>query len=774
MSEFFKKWTLFNKAPLEFQKYIILFWKFVLGGIGFIILLFILAGIGAFGKMPNFKTLENPENNLATQIIGSDEQIIGTFAVENRTPAHYSELPKNLVEALVATEDERFYEHSGIDFRGTMRAVVKVGSDGGASTITQQLAKMLFTRKGKKTSKFIVVFQKIKEIIIAVKLEKRYSKDEILAMYLNQYDFLNQAVGIRSASRIYFGKEPKDLKVEESAMLVGMLKNASLYNPLKKSRVEKVKNRRNTVLGQMVRSKYLDEKTKDSLQKRDLGLNVNRESHKEGLAPYFREYLRQYMQNWIKKRKAEKGIEYDLYADGLKIYVSIDSRMQKYAEEAVKEHMSNLQTAFFKEQKNNKTAPFRDLTKDEIESTINRAMKNSERWKKMKAAGFSESEIIKSFDKKIEMSVFSWKGEIDTIMSPRDSIFYYKHFLRTGIMAMDQQTGLVKAWVGGINYSHFMYDAVEKQKRQVGSTFKPFVYMSAINQMQLSPCTVYPNSRYTIPAGKYGLPQSWSPDNSDNSYGGSYSLKSALANSVNVISARLIDEVTPSTVAELAHRAGIKSEIPSVPSIALGSVDLSLFEMVSALGSFANKGQHVEPLVVLRIEDKNGVVLEEFTPKTSEVVSEESAYVLMEMMKGVTESGTGARLRGNYSGAGLITGAPYNFTNPIAGKTGTTQNQSDGWFMGMVPNLIAGVWVGGEDRSIRFRSIAQGQGATMALPIWGIFMKKCYADPTLKISKDDFERPANMTIETDCSKYTGSFPGSSGNDPALSAPDPDL
>lgn len=773
MSEFLKKWTLYNKAPKEFQKYIAFFWKAIIGGIGFIFLLFILAGIGVFGKMPNFKKLENPENNLATQIIGSDGQIIGTFAVENRTPAHFSDLPKNLIEALVATEDERFYQHAGIDFRSTMRAVTSMGKDGGASTITQQLAKMLFTQK-RASNLLMRIIQKIKEIIIAVRLEKRYSKDEILTMYLNQYDFLNQAVGIRSASRIYFGKEPKELKMEESAMLVGMLKNSSLYNPLRKNRLEKVKNRRNTVLGQMVRNNMINQTTKDSLQKRDLGLNVNRESHRDGLAPYFREYLRQYMTEWIKKTKAEKGIEYDLYTDGLKIYVSIDSRMQKYAEEAVKEHMSNLQAAFFKEQKGNKTAPFRDLTKDEIEKTIDRAMKNSERWKKMKAEGFSENEIKASFDKKIEMSIFSWKGEIDTIMSPRDSIFYYKHFLRTGIMALEPQTGLVKAWVGGINYNHFMYDAVQKQKRQVGSTFKPFVYISAINQMQLSPCTVYPNSRYTIPAGKYGLPEAWSPDNADNSYGGSYSLKSALANSINVISARLIDEVTPSTVVELAHRAGIKSEIPAVPSVALGSVDLSIYEMVSALGSFANKGQHVEPLVVLRIEDKNGVVIGEFTPKTNEVVSEESAFVLMEMMKGVTESGTGARLRRDYSTPGLLTGAPYGFTNPIAGKTGTTQNQSDGWFMGIVPNLIAGVWVGGEDRSIRFRNIAQGQGATMALPIWGLFMKKCYADPSLNISKDDFERPANMTIVTDCSKYTGSYHGSSGADPALTAPDPDL
>jgi len=753
----FQKWSHFDQAPTEFKKYIIWFWKLALYGTGFIILLFILAGIGAFGKMPSFERLENPDNNLATEIIGSDDRIIGTFAVENRTPVHYTELPKNLIDALVSTEDERFYQHSGIDFRGTMRAVLKLGSDGGASTITQQLAKMMFTKR-MNSNKLTRLFQKVKEIIIAIRLEKRYSKDEIIAMYLNQYDFLNQAVGIRSASRIYFGKEPNELLTHESAMLVGMLQNSSYYNPLKKSRLENVKSRRNVVFAQMYRNDKISKAEKDSLQNTDLGLNVHRESHKEGLAPYFREYLRAYMQKWIDQNPKADGSKYDLYTDGLKIYVSIDSRMQEYAEEAVNAHMANLQEAFFKEQKTNKTAPFRSLTTEEIDKTINRAMRVSERWRKMKEAGVSEKEIIASFDKKAEMSVFSWKGEIDTIMTPRDSIYYYKHFLRTGFVAIEPQTGLVKAWVGGIDYRHFMYDAVEKQKRQVGSTFKPFVYITAINQMQLSPCNVYPNSRYTIPAGKYGLPQDWSPDNSDGNYGGTYTLKSALANSVNVISARLIDEVTPTTVAELANRAGVKSEIPHVPSICLGSVELSLYELISAMGSFANKGQHVEPIVVLRIQDKNGVVLEEFVPESSEVVSEESSYVLMEMMKGVTESGTGARLRGNWtSGGSLITGHPYNFTNPIAGKTGTTQNQSDGWFVGIVPNLIAGVWVGGEDRSIHFRNIDKGQGATMALPIWALFMKQCYADTTLKVSKDDFPRPAVLNIEMDCSKVSNNM-----------------
>ncbi len=774
MIDFFKKWTLFNKAPIEFQKYIILFWKIALYGFGSILLLFVFAAIGFFGKMPSLAKLENTDSNLATQIIGSDDQIIGTFALENRIPVHYSELPKSLVNALVATEDERFYFHSGLDFEALLRAVTRFGKDGGGSTLTQQLAKNLFTKRAS-SNILMRVIQKVKEIIIAIRLERRYSKQEIIAMYFNTQDFVYNAVGIRSASRIYFGKEPSELKPEESAVLVGMLKSPWKYNPVREISKEASKNRRNVVLAQMTKNGYLTKTEKDSLTKLELVVKFKPESHKEGVAPYFREYLRKYLTEWAKKHPKPDGSEYNIYTDGLKIYVSIDSKIQKYAEEAVSQHMANLQAAFFKEQKNNKTAPFRSLTKAEIEKSINKAMRSSARWMNMKAEGKSDKEIIKSFDVKTEMNVFSWNGDIDTIMTPRDSILYHKHYLRAGFVAIEPQTGFVKAWVGGIDYRHFMYDAVATQKRQVGSTFKPFVYITAINQMMLSPCDVYPNSRYTIPAGKYGLLASWTPDNSDNRYGGTYSLKKALANSVNVISARLIDEVTPTTVAELANRAGIKTEIPKVPSIALGSVELSLYELVSAMSSFANKGQHIEPQVVFRIEDKNGTVLDEIVPKTNEVVSEESAYVLMEMMKGVTEEGTGIRLRGEYRGSSLVTGAPYNFTNPIAGKTGTTQNQSDGWFIGIVPNLIAGVWVGGEDRATHFYGIDKGQGATMALPIWGLFMKKCYADKTLHVSRGDFEKPENMTINIDCSKQPGEYLGGTiSGDPSLNTPDPDF
>ncbi len=636
-----------------------------------------------------------------------------------------------------------------------MRAVLTMGKGGGASTITQQLARMLFT--GPKSQKLIPrIIQKVKEMVISIRLERRYSKGEIIAMYLNEYDFLNQAVGIRSASRIYFGKEPQELEIKESAMLVGMLQNSSYFNPLKLRKKELVTNRRNVVLKQMYRNDKISKALKDSLQQTDLGLNIHRESHTEGMAPYFREYLRHYMMDWLKDHKKPSGEPYDLYRDGLKIYVTLDSRMQQYAEEAMREHMANLQRAFYNEQKNNKTAPFVDLTKSEREKSINKAMRVSARWQNMKKAGKSDKEIIASFKKPIDMTVFSWKGEIDTVMTPRDSILYYKHFLRAGFMALEPQTGHVKAWVGGIDYKYFMYDAVKQQTRQVGSTFKPFVYASAINQLRKSPCDKYPNTLYTIPKGKYNLGEDWTPKNAGNSYGGERTLKDALANSINVITARLVDEVTPNTVVELAKRAGIKSKLMPVPSIGLGTLDLNLYELLSAYSNFANKGQRIEPMTILSISDKNGTVLETFVPHTNEVISEESAYVMLELMKGVTEYGSGARLRSNWTSNpdGVVTGHPYKFTNPIAGKTGTTQNQSDGWFIGIVPNLVAGAWVGGEDRSIHFRSLGKGQGASMALPIWALFMKRCYANPKLNISAGNFEKPARVTINLDCSKET--------------------
>ncbi len=738
-------------AGNPFRKFIKWFWILIASGMTAFLLMFLLASWGVLGPLPSFEELENPEHNLATEVISIDGKTLGKYAIENRTPIKFKDLPKSLLEALVATEDERYYEHSGIDFKSSLRAVVKMGSSGGGSTITQQLAKLLFHGEG---SKNIVerIKQKIKEYVISVRLERQYTKQEILAMYLNKYDFINGAVGIRSASRIYFGKEPIKLEIKESAMLVGMLKNSSLFNPLRREKM--VQKRRNVVLKQMERSQFISTKLKDSLQKTPLDLDVHKEGHNDGSATYFREYLRSFIKTWIKENPKQDGTFYNLPRDGLKIFVTIDSRMQKYAEEAMQEHMSNLQRVFFKEQKRNKTAPFYGLNAAGIKSSILRSMKRSSRWKSMRKNNKSTKEILASFDKKIKMKVFSWKKDFDTIMSPKDSIRYYKYFLRAGLMSIEPQTGHVKAWVGGINYKHFKYDAVKMQKRQVGSTFKPFVYASAINQLKYSPCDTLPNTPFTILKEKYGMDKDWTPKNASNKYGGFLSLKAALAGSVNVITARLIDEVGPSTVVRLAHSAGITSEILAVPSIALGTVDLSLFEMVGAYSTFANKGLRVEQMMVMRIEDKNGTVLEEFIPNTQEVLSEDSAYVVLNLLEGVTRGGSGTRLRtkgGRYPD-NVVTGYPYGFTNPIAGKTGTTQNQSDGWFMGIVPNLATGVWVGGEDRAVHFARITQGQGATMALPIWAIYYKKLYADKALKISNKAFDKPKDLSIRINCNE----------------------
>lgn len=736
-----------TKKTINLKKYLIWFWGIILGALLTIIILFFVASKGGLGALPTFEELENPENNLATEVISSDGVTIGKYAKENRTPIKYNELPENLVNALVATEDERFYDHSGIDFRGTARAILKPGS-GGASTITQQLARMLFTGE-KSRNKFKRVMQKVKEWVVATKLESQYTKQEIIAMYLNKYDFLNQAVGIRSAARIYFGKEPKDLEIQESAMLVGMLKNSSYFNPLR--REAKVRQRRNVVLLQMTKNSFISEEKKKELQQLPLNLNYTPESHDEGYATYFRTHLQKVMRNWVQNNPKPNGEEYDIFSDGLKIFVTIDSRMQKYAEEAVSEHMANLQSYFFKEQKRNKTAPFYDLEKSQIRGIYERAKMNSERYKRLKAVGKSSKEIDEIFRTKTKMKVFSWKGDRDTIMSPNDSIKYYKHFLRSGLLSIEPQTGHIKAWVGGINNKHFKYDAVAQQKRQVGSTFKPFVYATAIDQLRMSPCDMLPNIRYTIPKGKYGIPEAWTPENSKEEYGGMLTLKDGLAGSVNTISANLIDKVAPENVVRLAKAAGIETEIQANPSIALGAVDLSLLEMVSAYSTFANKGLRVNHMIITRIEDKNGTVLKDFVPQTQEVLSEDSAYVILNLLEGVTQSGSGIRLRSNWtSGGGAVTGFPYNFSNAIAGKTGTTQNQSDGWFMGIVPNLVTGVWTGGEDRATHFEGIGKGQGATMSLPSWALFMKKCYEDKTLKISKEDFEKPENLSINLNC------------------------
>ena len=743
-----------KKKETNFKKYIKRFWIIVLGGFTSILLVFLLASWGIFGELPTFEELENPEKNLATEVISSDGVTLGKYAFKNRTPVGFSDLPENLVNALIATEDERFYEHSGIDFRGLARAIVKLGKGGGASTITQQLAKNLFN-KGGSSSTLKRLTQKVKEWIVATKLERQYTKNEIVAMYLNTQGFLFNAIGIRSASRIYFGKEPKNLDIQESAILVAMLKNPRQFNPNREISKGKSLVRRNVVFAQMAKNEFITQKEKDSLQQLPLKINFTPESHNDGLATYFREYLRGYLKKWTKNNPKPNGELYNINRDGLKIFVTIDSRMQQYAQEAVQEHISNLQKYFFKEQQKNETAPFYDLEEEQIDAIYKRARKRSERYRRMKKNGYSDQQIDSAFNASTDMRVFSWNDqrEVDTIMSPNDSIKYYKTILRSGLLSIEPQTGHIKAWVGGINHKYFKYDHVDQGKRQVGSTFKPFVYATAINQLRLSPCEKFPNTPYTIPKGRFGIPEAWTPRNSGEKYGGEITLKSALAKSINVISARLIDMVTPLNVVRLAKSAGIESRIPKSPSIALGSVELSLMEMTGAYATFANKGMRVEPNMLLRIEDKNGTVLADFTPKTNEVLSEESAYVVLELLKGVTTAGSGVRLRtSEHYYKDIITGFPYEFTNPIAGKTGTTQNHTDGWFMGVVPNLATGVWTGGEDRAVHFENIAEGQGATMSLPTWALFMKKVYADTSLNISQEDFEKPESIGIVTACGK----------------------
>jgi len=725
------------------------FWKLFFYSSGAVILFFLLASWGFFGAMPSFEDLENPESNLATEIISSDGVTIGKFYNENRTPIKFEDLPPHLVNALVATEDERFYEHSGIDARRTFGAALKLGQDGGASTISQQLAKQLFHGEGSSFKVFRII-QKVKEWIIAIKLERQYTKNEIIAMYFNVYDFNNYAIGIRSASKTYFSKEPKDLTIDESAILVGMFKNSSLYNPVRNP--VGVKNRRNVVLSQMLKSKIITQSQKESLSNLPIKLDFKLQTHKEGIATYFREYLREYMKKWVKENKKPNGEDYDIYTDGLKIYTTIDSKMQEHAEEAVQAHMKNLQQEFFHQQKDNKNAPFINITDAETNRIMTNAMKNSERWRVMKDLDKTEEEIIASFDVKTKMKIFSWKGEIDTVMTPKDSIRYYKHFLQAGLMSLEPQTGHIKAWVGGINYKYFQYDHVGQGARQVGSTFKPFVYATAIEQLGMSPCDSIIDSPFMIHKGRHHVTADWEPKNSDRQYRGMVNLKRALALSINTVSAKLIDKTGPEAVVALTKKLGVNSEIPNQPSIALGAVEITVQDMVAAYSTFANQGVYMKPQFISRIEDKNGVVLYEPIPESHDVLNKDIAYAVIKLLEGVTESGSGVRLRtqGGGSGDNRWTGYPYMFTNPIAGKTGTSQNQSDGWFIGMVPNLVTGVWVGCEDRSARFKSITYGQGATAALPVWGYFMKKCYEDKDLQVSKDPFERPDNLSIKVDC------------------------
>jgi len=712
------------------------------GGLGFIILLLTLISLGWLGYMPSIEELENPKSNLAAEIISADQVVIGTYYIENRSNSSIDEISPNVIHALVATEDARFYQHSAVDVRGLIRAMVHLGRDGGASTITQQLAKNLFPRED--LGIIGTVFRKLKEWVIAVKLEYNYTKEEILSMYLNTVGFGNNSYGIKTAARTYFDKSPAELNVEESAILIGMLKAPSWYNPVRNH--DRALVRRNVVINQMEKYEYLTEAQSDSLKMTPLDVSKFQiQNQNEGVATYFREYLRGEMDEWCKTHFKQDGSPYNLYKDGLKIYTTINSRMQKYAEEAVFEHLGkDLQPSFYKHWSNKKLypdAPFFQLNKEQKNKIMMDAMRRSDRYFQLKKDGLDEDEIVKNFNTKVEMNVFSYRGEIDTVMTPLDSILYYKFFLQAGLMAIEPQTGFVRAYVGGINYKHFKYDHVSLAKRQVGSTFKPFVYASAFQELGYTPCTEVPNVPVTfdMPDGQ----PDYTPRNSDKAREGEMvTLKWALANSINYISAFLIKRVKPAKVVELTRKLGITSDIDPVPAICLGTPSLSVYEMTGALATFANQGVYNKPVFITRIEDKNGNVIESFKRESNEAMSETTAFLMLGLMKGVVEFGTGIRLRYR-----------YNLNNPIAGKTGTTDNNSDGWFMGLTPDLVTGIWVGAEDRSVHFRSTSLGQGASMALPVWAIFMKKIYDDPQLKFSKGDFLKPDNMDVELDCAKF---------------------
>ena len=759
-----------EKKKRNYRKQIIWTAVVLTGPVWGLTLLLSLTSMGVFGELPNIAQIANPDTKLATEIITEDGETLGTFFRENRTAATFDELSPWLGKALVATEDERFYSHSGVDAKALARAIVYLGSKGGGSTLTQQLAKMQYNEPARNLVERIG--QKLGEWIIAVQLERLYTKDEIIALYLNQLDFLYQAVGINSAARVYFNKKPIDLNIEEAAVFVAMAKNPSLYNP--KRYPERTKQRRDQVFVQMVKNGMLTVAEKDSLQQIPLQLEFRPQSHTAGLAPYFREYLRGYMKGWIKDYEKRTGRELDLYSGGLKIYTTINAEMQQNAEEAVQEHLGNFQRIFDIIKEDRKYGPFY-LDEDpagNVKRIVDRAMKNTQRYRGMKRRGASQDSIQKAFTTPIPMTVFTWQGDKDTVLSPRDSIIYYKGLYQVGMMSVEPQSGHVKAWVGGNDYQYFKYDHVKQGKRQVGSTFKPFVYASAILEKNYSPCMEVPNAKICIEKGEFGLIEDWCPSNSDDKYGGTKSLKHALANSMNTVTTFLMKQVGPRPVINLARRMGITGDIPEVPSIALGTVDLSVYEMVGSYTTFANKGRYVQPIMVTRIEDKNGVVLEEFTPETRQVMSDRDAYVILKLLMGVTEDGTGIRLRHdlgkNFYRNKAVTGYPYKFTNEIAGKTGTTQNNSDGWFMGAVPNLITGVWTGCEDRAAHMGGglgTYYGQGATAALPIWAVYMKKNYANPDLGISKSPFERPKGaLNTDVDCLPTTFDFDSGEGDD----------
>ncbi len=734
-----------NKKHKKIQSHAIRNLWIIFGGLlALVIVFFICVAAGLFGAMPTFEELENPKTNLATEIISADGKVLGTYYVENRSNVRYSELSHYMPEALISIEDERFTEHSGIDERALFRVAFGVmtgNKKGGGSTITQQLAKNLFPR-GENLTTPQLVLRKFQEWITATKLEYNYSKEEIVAMYLNTVAFGHNAYGIRSAAKTFFDKSPKDLTIEECALMAGVVNAPTRYSPVRNP--ERSLSRRNLVLQKMAENGYITQAECDSVSLIPIDMShFGVMDHNSGQATYFREFLRAELTEWANNTTRSDGKPYNIYRDGLRIYTTIDSRMQRYAEEAVREFMGQeLQPMFYKHWKNQKNAPFSNVTADEIDHIMETSMKRTERYRNLKKAGMNMDSIRAEFDRPVRMTVFSWDGPIDTVMSPMDSIRYYKWFLQASLISIESHTGHVKAYVGGLDYRFFKYDHVTQARRQVGSTFKPFLYSLAMQEGEYTPCTKIPNIQYNIQLedGKF-----WSPANSgDKNVGEEITLKLALAQSNNWISAYLMNQFGPNAVIGMARRMGVESPIDAVPAICLGVCDLKLIEMVGAMSTFANQGIYVKPMFITRIEDKNGNVIQRFSSEESEAMSQLTAYKMVELMKGVVQSGTGIRLR-----------SYYKFNNPIAGKTGTTQKQSDGYFMGITPDLTTGVWVGAEDRSVHFRSTQLGQGSHTALPIWAKYMKKVYDDKSLNVSQGDFVKPnlPGVDLDFDCDRY---------------------
>ena len=747
------------------KKFILWFWSIISAGIMVIVLVFWMINKGWLGYLPPLDELQNPKNKFATEVISSDLHLLGRYyRNENRVSVEYTDISQNMINALIATEDVRFYDHTGVDIKSLMRAIIMLGKAGGGSTLTQQLAKQLWSPRANNI--FERALQKPIEWVIATKLERLYSKEEILTMYLNQFDFLYNAVGIKSAAQVYFSTTPAELKIEEAAMLVGMCKNPTLYNP--RRRPENALNRRNTVLNQMYKYDYITEQLCDSLKALPVELKYQSVDHKEGIAPYFREYLRQMLtakepkrnnySEWnmlqyeIDKRQWEEnplygfcnknhkpdGTPYDLYQDGLRVYTTIDSRMQQYAEDAVSEHIQELQKSFFREKRKKSYAPFsKDLTNEEIDGIMNRSMRQTDRYRALKKQGLSEIDIKQVFNTPVSRRVFSYNGLIATTMTPMDSIRWNKHFLRCGFMSMDAHSGAVKAYVGGPNFAHFQYDMVSTGRRQVGSTIKPYLFTLAMDE-GMWPCDSTVNDSITLIDGN-GV--RWTPrDEHLQNQGEMVTLNWGLEKSSNWITAYLMSLFTPEQLVRMMRSFGIEGQLDPVVSLCLGPCEVSVKEMVDAYTTFPNKGIRVEPLYVTRIEDNNGNILATFTPKTYEIISETTSYKMIYMLRNVMDHGTGVRARFR-----------YGLKSPMGGKTGTSQNHSDGWFVGFTPSLVSGVWVGGEDRSIHFDNMSAGQGANMALPIWSIYMQKVYANEELGYSvEEQFDIPEWFDAEAGC------------------------